>query len=76
MRQCFISFKELVSLVDELGASGVIINCLGVSYYMDRDILRKFHLEHKQAVYFNNYNKCNLSRHRLCFLVSALFFTL
>ena len=37
-------FKELVSLVDELGASGVIINCLGVSYYMDRDILKKVSL--------------------------------
>lgn len=35
------NFQELVKLVDELGASGIIINCMGVSYYMDQDVIKK-----------------------------------
>jgi len=35
------SFKELVNLVDELEASGIIINCLGISYYMGKDLISK-----------------------------------
>ena len=34
-------FSELVELVDELGASGIIINCLGISYYMKADIMKR-----------------------------------
>lgn len=34
-------FSELVELVDELGASGIIINCLGISYYMKASIMKK-----------------------------------
>jgi hypothetical protein len=34
-------YDELVNLVDELGASGVVINCLGISYYMKRDLLKQ-----------------------------------
>lgn len=35
------SFKELTELVDELGAHGMILNCLGISYYMPADIMHK-----------------------------------
>lgn len=34
-------YDELVNLVEELGASGVIINCLGESYYMNHEIMNK-----------------------------------
>lgn len=34
-------YNELVGLVEELGASGVIFNCLGVSYYMKKELLQK-----------------------------------
>lgn len=35
------SFKQLTELVDELEASGMIINCLGISYYMNKERMRK-----------------------------------
>jgi hypothetical protein len=28
-------------LTDELGASGIVINCLGISYYMDKKAMSK-----------------------------------
>lgn len=34
-------FTELKGLTDELGASGIIINCLGISYYMDKKTIAK-----------------------------------
>lgn len=34
-------FDELVSLMDELGASGIIINCLGISYFMRTALMKK-----------------------------------
>lgn len=34
-------YDELVSLVDELGASGIIINALGISYYLRKDLFAK-----------------------------------
>jgi hypothetical protein len=34
-------FGELADLTDELGASGIIINCLGISYYMDKKAIEK-----------------------------------
>ena len=34
-------FNELVSLMDELGASGIIINCLGISYFMRTALMKK-----------------------------------
>jgi hypothetical protein len=34
-------FGELADLTDELGASGIIINCLGISYYMDKKTMSK-----------------------------------
>lgn len=36
-----LNFKELVDLVDELQASGIIINCLGISYFMEKEALSK-----------------------------------
>ncbi len=33
-------FTELADLTEELGASGIIINCLGVSYYMDKKTVK------------------------------------
>ena len=36
-----LSFKELVHLVEELEASGIIINCLGISYYMGYEVIKK-----------------------------------
>jgi len=36
-----LNFKELVHLVEELGASGIIINCLGISYFMEKDVINK-----------------------------------
>lgn len=35
------NFKELVHLIDELDASGVIFNCLGISHYMPKEIMSK-----------------------------------
>lgn len=34
-------YEELVNLMDELGASGIIINCLGISYYMKLELMKK-----------------------------------
>ena len=34
-------FTELKDLTEELGASGIIINCLGISYYMDNKTIAK-----------------------------------
>ncbi len=34
-------YDELINLIEELGASGIIINCLGISYYMKLDFMRK-----------------------------------
>lgn len=34
-------YGELVELMDELGASGVIINCLGISYFMRKELMKK-----------------------------------
>lgn len=34
-------FSELKELINELGASGIIINCLGISYYMKADIMKR-----------------------------------
>lgn len=34
-------YDELVNLVEELGASGIIINCLGISYYMKLELMKK-----------------------------------
>lgn len=34
-------YGELVQLIEELGASGILINCLGVSYYMNRELMKK-----------------------------------
>ncbi len=34
-------FTELIELVEELGASGIIINCLGTSYYMKLELMKK-----------------------------------
>jgi len=36
-----LSFKELAKLVEELEASGIIINCLGISYFMDKEVISK-----------------------------------
>ena len=35
------SFKELVKLMEELEASGIIINCLGISYFMGKEVISK-----------------------------------
>lgn len=35
------SMKELAELVDELEASGIIINCLGISYYMEKADIKR-----------------------------------
>lgn len=35
------SMKELSDLVDELEASGIVINCLGISYYMEKADIKK-----------------------------------
>ena len=37
-------YDELVNLVEELGASGVIINCLGISYYMKLELMHKINM--------------------------------
>jgi len=34
-------FNELVDLVGELEASGIIINCLGISYYLGKEVISK-----------------------------------
>lgn len=34
-------FDELIELIEELGASGIIINCLGISYYMKLSFMKK-----------------------------------
>lgn len=34
-------YDELVKLIEELGASGILINCLGVSYYMNQALMKK-----------------------------------
>lgn len=34
-------YDELIALTDELEASGIIINCLGTSYYMSREMMKK-----------------------------------
>lgn len=34
-------YDELVNLVEELGASGMVINCLGISYYMKLELMQK-----------------------------------
>lgn len=34
-------FNELDELLDEIGASGVLINCLGISYYMEKNIVKQ-----------------------------------
>lgn len=34
-------YSELVELMDELGASGVLINCLGISYFMRKELMKK-----------------------------------
>ena len=39
-----LSFKELAKLVEELEASGIIINCLGISYFMGKEVISKFML--------------------------------
>ncbi|SEW01614.1 SseB family protein [[Clostridium] fimetarium] len=38
------NFKELVDLIEELDASGIIINCLGISYFMGKEVISKFML--------------------------------
>lgn len=32
------SFKELSSLITEIGADGIVFNCMGVGYFMDKDV--------------------------------------
>ena len=34
------TFDELIDTINELGASGMIINALGISQYMDTDTLK------------------------------------
>lgn len=34
-------FSELCELTEELGASGIIINCLGISFYMNNESMKK-----------------------------------
>jgi len=34
-------FKDLVNLVDELEASGIIIDCLGISYFMKSNLMKQ-----------------------------------
>ena len=34
-------FGELINLTEELGASGIIINCLGISYFMRTELMKK-----------------------------------
>ena len=34
-------FSELKELINELGASGIIINCLGISYYMKAELMKR-----------------------------------
>lgn len=34
-------FKDIVGLVEELGAAGIIINCLGISYFMKAEHINK-----------------------------------
>lgn len=33
--------NELYDLIEELGASGMLINCLGISYYLNKDQVKK-----------------------------------
>ncbi len=34
-------FDELIDLIDKLEASGIIINCLGISYYVDKKQMKR-----------------------------------